>query len=64
VQESLSLKPLWGEEEDSIHGDFIEDKDVDSPANTAAHRLLNEQIWLFSTLFLQESKSHKNEIWT
>jgi RNA polymerase primary sigma factor len=46
-----------GEEEDSLLGDFIEDKDVDSPANTAAHRLLNEQIMaVLNTLPAREQK--------
>ncbi len=44
AREPISLETPVGEEEDSLLGDFIEDKDVDSPANTAAYRLLHEQI--------------------
>ncbi|MBP7583316.1 MAG: RNA polymerase sigma factor RpoD [Spirochaetes bacterium] len=44
AREPISLETPVGEEEDSLLGDFIEDKDVDSPANTAAYRLLSEQI--------------------
>ena len=33
-----------GEEEDSILGDFIEDKDVENPANQTAFTLLQEQL--------------------
>ncbi|HPA72238.1 MAG TPA: RNA polymerase sigma factor RpoD [Spirochaetota bacterium] len=44
AREPISLETPVGEEEDSHLGDFIEDKDVDSPANTAAYRLLSEQI--------------------
>lgn len=44
AREPISLETPVGEEEDSLLGDFIEDKEVDSPANTAAYRLLHEQI--------------------
>ena len=33
-----------GAEEDSILGDFIEDKDVENPSTTSAFRLLQEQL--------------------
>jgi len=57
AREPISLETPVGEEEDSLLGDFIEDKDVDSPANTAAHRLLNEQInSVLSTLPAREQK--------
>ena len=44
AQEPISLETPIGEEEDSHLGDFIEDKDVISPANAAAFVLLQEQI--------------------
>jgi len=57
AREPISLETPVGEEEDSLLGDFIEDKDVDSPANTAAHRLLNEQInTVLNTLPAREQK--------
>lgn len=57
AREPISLETPVGEEEDSLLGDFIEDKDVDSPANTAAYRLLNEQIVkVLSTLPAREQK--------
>lgn len=57
AREPISLETPVGEEEDSLLGDFIEDKDVDSPANTAAYRLLNEQLSnVLSTLPAREQK--------
>jgi RNA polymerase primary sigma factor len=57
AREPISLETPVGEEEDSLLGDFIEDKDVDSPANTAAFRLLNEQIGtVLNTLPAREQK--------
>ncbi len=57
AREPISLETPVGEEEDSLLGDFIQDKDVDSPANTAAHRLLNEQIVsVLNTLPAREQK--------
>jgi RNA polymerase primary sigma factor len=57
AREPISLETPVGEEEDSLLGDFIEDKDIDSPANTAAHRLLSEQIaGVLSTLPAREQK--------
>ncbi len=57
AREPISLETPVGEEEDSLLGDFIEDKDVDSPANAAAHRLLNEQInSVLNTLPAREQK--------
>ena len=56
-REPISLETPVGEEEDSLLGDFIEDKDVDSPVNTAAYRLLHEQInSVLSTLPAREQK--------
>ncbi len=51
AREPISLETPVGEEEDSLLGDFIEDKDVDSPANTAAYRLLSDQIPQVTTRF-------------
>ncbi len=57
AREPISLETPVGEEEDSLLGDFIEDKEVDSPANTAAYRLLSEQInSVLSTLPAREQK--------
>jgi RNA polymerase primary sigma factor len=57
AREPISLETPVGEEEDSLLGDFIEDKEVDSPANTAAYRLLSEQInMVLSTLPAREQK--------
>ena len=43
-QEPVSLETPIGEEEDSSLGDFIEDKDIENPANQTAHTLLQEQV--------------------
>ncbi len=57
AREPISLETPIGEEEDSLLGDFIEDKEVDSPLNTAAYRLLSEQInAVLSTLPAREQK--------
>ena len=57
AREPISLETPVGEEEDSLLGDFIEDKYVDSPANTAAYRLLHEQInTVLKTLPAREQK--------
>ena len=44
AREPISLETPIGEEEDSILGDFIEDKDVENPANQTAFTLLQEQL--------------------
>ncbi len=44
AREPISLETPIGEEEDSILGDFIEDKDVENPANHTAFTLLQEQL--------------------
>ncbi len=44
AREPISLETPIGEEEDSLLGDFIEDKDVENPANQTAFRLLQEQL--------------------
>ena len=44
AREPISLETPIGEEEDSILGDFIEDKDVENPASRTAFTLLQEQL--------------------
>ena len=44
AREPISLETPIGEEEDSILGDFIEDKEVEHPANQTAFTLLQEQL--------------------
>ena len=57
AKDPISLETPVGEEEDSLLGDFIEDKDMDSPVNTAAFNLLHEQIkTVLSTLPAREQK--------
>ncbi len=56
-REPISLETPVGEDEDSLLGDFIEDKDVDSPSVMTANRLLKEQIeGVLSTLPAREQK--------
>jgi RNA polymerase primary sigma factor len=43
-REPISLETPVGEDEDSLLGDFIEDKEVDTPTNMTANRMLKEQI--------------------
>ncbi|MCU0820953.1 MAG: RNA polymerase sigma factor RpoD [Spirochaetes bacterium] len=57
AREPISLETPVGEEEDSLLGDFIEDKETASPANTAAFSLLAEQINnVLNTLPAREQK--------
>ncbi|MEW5817123.1 MAG: RNA polymerase sigma factor RpoD, partial [Spirochaetota bacterium] len=44
AREPISLETPIGEEEDSLLGDFIEDKDVENPSSQTAFRLLQEQL--------------------
>jgi RNA polymerase primary sigma factor len=44
AREPISLETPIGEEEDSLLGDFIEDKDVENPASQTAFKLLQEQL--------------------
>jgi len=44
AREPISLETPIGEEEDSLLGDFIEDKDVENPATQTAFTLLQEQL--------------------
>jgi RNA polymerase primary sigma factor len=51
AREPISLETPIGEEEDSSLGEFIEDKDVENPANKTAFTLLQEQLFgVLSTL--------------
>lgn len=44
AREPISLETPIGEEEDSLLGDFIEDKEVENPATQTAFKLLQEQL--------------------
>ncbi|MBQ3837458.1 MAG: sigma-70 family RNA polymerase sigma factor, partial [Treponema sp.] len=44
AREPISLETPIGEEEDSLLGDFIEDKEVENPANQTAYTLVQEQL--------------------
>jgi RNA polymerase primary sigma factor len=44
AREPISLETPIGEEDDSLLGDFIEDKDVENPATQTAFKLLQEQL--------------------
>ncbi len=44
AREPISLETPIGEEDDSLLGDFIEDKDVKNPASQTAFTLLQEQL--------------------
>lgn len=44
AREPISLETPIGEEEDSLLGDFIEDKEVENPAGQTAFTLLQEQL--------------------
>jgi RNA polymerase primary sigma factor len=57
AREPISLETPIGEEEDSLLGDFIEDKDVENPANLTAFTLLQEQLsGVLSTLPAREQE--------
>lgn len=57
AREPISLETPIGEEEDSLLGDFIEDKDVENPANQTAFTLLQEQLsGVLSTLPTREQE--------
>ncbi|WP_010261623.1 RNA polymerase sigma factor RpoD [Treponema primitia] len=43
-REPISLETPIGEEDDSLLGDFIEDKDVENPANQTAYAQLQEDV--------------------
>ena len=44
AREPISLETPIGEEEDSQLGDFIEDKEVENPANQTAYKMLKEHL--------------------
>ncbi len=44
AREPISLETPIGEEEDSILGDFIEDKEAENPANQTSFKMLQEQL--------------------
>jgi len=55
--EPISLDRPIGEDEDSNLGDFIEDTSADSPAQSAAHAMLQDQMSrVLSTLTRREEK--------
>ncbi|MDR1446917.1 MAG: RNA polymerase sigma factor RpoD [Treponema sp.] len=57
AREPISLETPIGEEEDSLLGDFIEDKDVENPANQTAFTLLQDHISkVLSTLPAREQE--------
>jgi RNA polymerase primary sigma factor len=57
AREPISLETPIGEEEDSLLGDFIEDKEVENPANLTAFALLQEQLsGVLSTLPMREQE--------
>jgi RNA polymerase primary sigma factor len=57
AREPISLETPIGEEEDSLLGDFIEDKDVENPAIQTAHTLLQEEVAsVLSTLPVREQE--------
>jgi RNA polymerase primary sigma factor len=57
AREPISLEPPIGEEEDSLLGDFIEDKEVENPASQTAFTLLQEQLsGVLSTLPAREQE--------
>ena len=56
-QDPVSLETPIGEEEDSHLGDFIQDNNVEVPADAATHTLLHEQLMdVLSTLTEREQK--------
>ena len=44
AREPVSLETPVGEEDDSLLGDFIEDKEIENPASLTAFKLLQEQL--------------------
>jgi RNA polymerase primary sigma factor len=44
AREPISLETPIGEEEDSLLGDFIDDKDTESPANQTSYRILQDKL--------------------
>jgi RNA polymerase primary sigma factor len=57
AREPISLETPIGEEEESLLGDFIDDKDVENPASQTAFTLLQEQLaGVLSTLPAREQE--------
>ncbi|MDR3276697.1 MAG: RNA polymerase sigma factor RpoD [Treponema sp.] len=57
AREPISLETPIGEEEDSLLGDFIEDKDVENPAIRTHYTLLQEELsGVLSTLPVREQE--------
>ncbi|GHV70225.1 RNA polymerase sigma factor RpoD [Spirochaetia bacterium] len=57
AREPISLETPIGEEEDSLLGDFIEDKDVENPATQTAFTMLQDQLsMVLSTLPVREQE--------
>ncbi len=57
AREPISLETPIGEEEDSQLGDFIEDKEVENPANQTAYKMLQDQLReVLSTLPAREQE--------
>jgi len=57
AQEPVSLEKPIGEEEDSILGDFLQDKDAPAPSEVATFQLLKEQLMdVLSSLTPREAK--------
>lgn len=57
ARDPISLETPIGEEEDSQLGDFIEDKEVENPANQTAYTMLQEQLHdVLSTLPSREQE--------
>ncbi len=57
AREPVSIDQPVGEEEDSLLGDFIEDKEVENPSSRTAYMLLKEQVQsVLSTLPVREQE--------
>jgi RNA polymerase primary sigma factor len=57
AREPISLETPTGEEEDSVFGDFLEDKKAENPANKTEHMLLQEEVQtVLSTLSPREQE--------
>ncbi len=57
AREPISLETPIGEEEDSLLGDFIEDKEAENPASLTSYKLLQEQLKsVLGTLPLREQE--------
>jgi RNA polymerase primary sigma factor len=57
AREPISLETPIGEEEDSLLGDFLEDKCVENPANQTAFKVLQEQLsGVLATLPVREQE--------